>query len=226
MGERVLVSGGSGGIGSALVRRLAGSGYVPIIGFARGALAAEALATETKGVALPLDLAEPAAIDAAVNLLAENAAPLAGVVLAASPPPVIAPLFKIAEEEMARQWTVNVDGPRRLLGGIVRRCLRARKRGWVVGVLSHAMGVDEPAAKLMASYIIAKHGLQGLLKAVEVEYPWLRVLTVNPSYTETKMLKAFDERFLDQMRARAPSGRFSTPEEVAGDIMARIKAAD
>ena len=225
MGERVLVSGGSGGIGSALARRLAASGYVPIIGYARGSLAAGALAAETKGMALPLDLTEPAAIDAAVDRLAEGATPLAGVVLAASPPPVIEPLFKIAEEEMARQWTVNVNGPRRLLGGVVRRCLRARKRGWVVGVLSRAMGVNEPAAKSMGSYVIAKYGLLGLLKAVEAEYPWLRVLTVNPGYTETAMLEAFDERFLDQMRARAPSGRFSTPEEVAGDIMARIEAA-
>jgi 3-oxoacyl-[acyl-carrier protein] reductase len=226
MGERVLVSGGSGGIGSALVRRLAASGYVPVIGFARNSLAAGALAAETKGVALPLDLTEPATIDAAVHRLAEESEPLAGVVLAASPPPVIEPLFKIAEDEMARQWTVNVDGPRRLLGGIVRRCLRARKRGWVVGVLSRAMGIDEPAAKSMGSYVIAKHGLQGLLKAVEAEYPWLRVLTVSPDYTETEMLKAFDERFLDQMRERAPRGRFSTPEEVADDIMARIEEAD
>ena len=225
MSESVLVSGGSGGIGSALARQLAKAGYRPIVTFATNRPGAESVARETGGVALPMNLTEPTAIDGAVETLAADTEALAGVVLAASPPPPVLPLFKIDDEEMARQWTVNVDGPRRLLGGVVRRCMRERKRGWIVGVLSQAMGLEGPAAKHMGSYVTAKFGLLGLLKAVEAEYPWLGVITVSPGYTETDMLKCFDPRFLDQMRARQRGGRFTTAEEVAADIMVRISEA-
>ncbi len=225
MNETVLVSGGSGGIGSALARQLAKAGYRPVVGFATNRPGAESVARVTEGAALPLNLTDTTAIDGAIETLAAEKEVLAGVVLAASPPPPVRPLFKIDDEEMARQWTVNVDGPRRLLSGVVRRCMRKRKRGWIVGILSQAMGLEGSAAKHMGSYVIAKFGLLGLLRAVEAEYPWLRVITVSPGYTETDMLKCFDPRFLDQMRARQRGGKFTTADEVAADIMARISEA-
>jgi 3-oxoacyl-[acyl-carrier protein] reductase len=48
------------------------------------------------------------------------------------------------------------------------------------------------------------------------DYPWLQVRAVKPGYTETRMLEAFDERFLNMQREKAP---FSTPESVASLII-------
>ena len=48
------------------------------------------------------------------------------------------------------------------------------------------------------------------------DYPWLRVRAVRPGYTDTPMLAAFDERFLDLQREKAP---FSTPQDVAALIL-------
>jgi 3-oxoacyl-[acyl-carrier protein] reductase len=72
------------------------------------------------------------------------------------------------------------------------------------------------AASGMGSYVIAKFGLAGVLAAAAADYPWLRVRSVSPGYTETPMLAAFDERFLAMQRERAP---FETPEEVASIIV-------
>lgn len=231
-GEAFLVSGG---IGGALCLRLAAAGYRPVVGFARSRAAAEAVADRCGGWALPLDLTDPASIDAAVDRLAAGTpdpavlhladperagSQLAGVVLAGSPPPVLGPIGRITEADMTAQWQVNVLGPQRLLAGLVRQIFRKKRRGTVVGVLSEAMGQgDRPAMASMGAYVIAKHGLAGLLALAAAEYPWLRVTTVSPGFTETGMLRVFDERFLDQMRQRAP---FRQPDEVAAEIMARI----
>ncbi len=48
----------------------------------------------------------------------------------------------------------------------------------------------------MGAYVIAKHGMAGVLAMLAADYPWLRVRAVKPGYTETRMLDAFDERFL------------------------------
>ena len=74
----------------------------------------------------------------------------------------------------------------------------------------------EGAASGMGAYVIAKHGMAGVLAMLAADYPWLRVRVVRPGYTETRMLEAFDERFLAMQREKAP---FQTPEQVASLIV-------
>ncbi|HEY9065595.1 MAG TPA: SDR family oxidoreductase [Burkholderiaceae bacterium] len=216
---RFLVSGGSGGIGAAVCAQLAERGYVPVAGYHRNAAAADAVAQRCGGIALALDLQDEASIAAAVEQL-EAGPPLAGVVLAGSPPLALAPFGKIEASDMQQQWQVNVIGPQRLLAELVRRCFRKRKQGAVVGVLTAAMGSGangiEGAASGMGAYVIAKHGLAGVLAMLAADYPWLRVRAVKPGYTETRMLDAFDERFLAMQREKAP---FQTPAQVASTIV-------
>lgn len=223
MTECVLVTGGSGGIGSALCRQFAKVGYRPLIGYRSGQKTAAALAEETGGVPCALDLTSTESIDAAVNTIANETDRLAGIVLAASPPPAIAPIFRLPDDEIDRQFSVNVVGSHALLAGAIRRLMRPHKQGWIVGLLSAAMGTDSVAAKSMGGYIIAKYGLMGLLKAIDAEYAWLDVYTASPGYTDTPMLEVFDSRFLDQMRAASDRGDFASPEEVAAGIISQIR---
>jgi NAD(P)-dependent dehydrogenase (short-subunit alcohol dehydrogenase family) len=215
-----LLSGGSGGIGAAVATQLAERGFRPVIGYGRNAEAATAIAQKTGGIALPLDLTAPASIEAAVAQLAAQEDELAGVLLAGSPPPGLYPYGKIPAEEMALQWQVNVVGPQRLTAGLVRNCFRKQKRGTVIGVLTKAMGENgQGASSGMGAYVIAKYGLSGVLAALAAEFPWLKVRSVSPGYTETAMLTAFDPRFLDLQREKAP---FQTAEQVAAAILAEI----
>lgn len=216
-----LVSGGAGGIGAALCSELAAAGYKPIVGYNRGQGAAEVVAQRSGGVSLKLDLSSDASIDAALVSLAELPR-LSGVVLGASPPLAPGPFSKITPEQMQQQWQVNVMGPQRLLSGLVKGCFRKHKQGNVVGILTQAMGDEHtPASAGLGAYVIAKHGLAGLLKLLQAEYPWLRVSTVKPGYTDTPMLDAFDPRFLEMQRAKAP---FSTPSQVASQILSEIRS--
>jgi NAD(P)-dependent dehydrogenase (short-subunit alcohol dehydrogenase family) len=215
-----LVSGGSGGIGAAVCDALAARGFVPVVGYHRHAAGAEAVARRTAGLSLALDLIDEASIQQAVARL-EALPRLAGVVLAGSPPLSLVPFGKISPDEMQQQWQVNVLGPQRLLAELVRRCFRKHKQGAVVGVLTRAMGGGsdggiDGAASGMGAYVIAKHGMAGLLATLAADYPWLRVRAVKPGYTETRMLEAFDERFLASQREKAP---FQTPEQVASLIV-------
>jgi 3-oxoacyl-[acyl-carrier protein] reductase len=214
-----LVSGGSGGIGAAVCDLLATRGFTPVVGYHRRDAVAKVVAQRSGGVSLALDLSEESSILAAATQL-EALPRLAGVVLAGSPPLSLVPFGKITADEMRLQWQVNVLGPQRLLAELVRRCFRRHKQGAVVGVLTRAMdgstsGIDG-AASGMGAYVIAKHGMAGVLAVLAADIPWLRVRAVKPGYTETGMLSAFDERFLAMQREKAP---FQTPEQVASLIV-------
>ncbi len=222
MPRPVLVSGGSGGIGGALCRLLAKASYHPIVGFAKSRAAAEAVNADCDGTLLPLDLSDTASIDAAVAELERGTPELAGVVLAGSPAPQIGPLARVAETDMAAQWQVNVAGPQRLLAALIPKYFKRDRGGFIIGVLTRAMG--EPgrmATAGMGAYTVAKYGLAGVLAVVAADYPWLRVGSVSPGFTETAMLNAFEPRFIELMRTRVP---FQKPEEVAAEILALIIA--
>lgn len=218
--EHVLVTGGSGGIGAATCVALADAGFTPVVGFHRNRVAAREIAQRCGGYALELDLESETSVDAAVRSLEEGGAAVVGLVNAASPRPALVPFTKVPAEQMAAQWRANVEGPRRLLAGLIKRCFLKNRRGTIVGVLTAAMGRDGTATiGNMSAYVIAKYGQAGVLAAVAGEYPWLKVRSVSPSYTETPMLEAFDERFLAPLREQK---RFNTPAEIAASIMEQL----
>ena len=218
--ERILVTGATGGIGAAVCAELAARGLTPIVGYHRHADRASAMAAALGSDAVALDMTRPEQISSACEQLAAHADSVAGVVLAASPPPILAPFGTITADDMVHQWQVNVLGPQQLLAGLVRHCFRPQKRGSVLGVLTTAMGEGiGTAAPNMGAYVIAKYGLAGLLAAVAADYPWLRVHRYSPGFTETPMLEAFDPRYLEQQRRHH---RFETPEQVAAKIVSLL----
>ncbi|MDB5799937.1 MAG: hypothetical protein JWL63_876 [Rhodocyclales bacterium] len=228
--KRFLVSGGSGGIGAAVCHELATRGFCPIVGYRSNQFAAHDIAERNDGIAQHLDLTSGTSIMDAVDHIealtasdANDGGALAGVILCGSPPLALAPFGKITTEDLQLQLQVNVIGPQLLLAELVRRCFRKNKEGIVVGVLTQAMGQNKDAthhghgvASGMGAYVIAKYGMAGLLELLAADYPWLRVRSVKPGYTETPMLQAFDERFLALQREKQ---EFLTPQQVASLIV-------
>lgn len=212
----VVVTGGTGGIGSALCRLLPASGLAPIVCYRKNRERAEALAHECGGLALELDLASDESIAQALGQLSEKPSGdgnISGVVLAASPPPDLSPFGKLTPGMLLHQFRINVAGPQMLLAGLIKTHFRKNKSGTVVGILSEAMGGEnQPPATGMGAYVIAKNALRGMLSVCAAEYPWLRVRTVSPGFTRTSMLDVFDERYLEQMQAIKP---FASAEDVA-----------
>lgn len=219
-GDKIFVSGGSGGIGKAICRQLTEHDLVPIIGYHQNRGEAEQLAHELRGSAVPVNFANISGSSQTTPPLDWSGADLGGIILAASPPPQIAPFRKITIDEARLQYEVNVVGHLRLCQHLIDHVMKPNRRGVIVGILSEAMGDEkQKAAQHMGAYIVAKYGLLGLLRVLDAEYSWLRIETISPGYTETKMLDAFEPRFLEMMRAKQSNLRFDSPEDIARRIV-------
>ena len=219
----ILVTGGAGGIGSATCKLLLTIGITPIIGFNTNKSQAIDLAAELGGFALKIDMNSQESITQAVQSLTHELAEggsLVGVILGASPPPDLLPFLGLTPRHLQHQFQVNVMGAQFLLSCLIKQFFRRTKSGTVVGILSQAIGVENQAPVTgMGAYIIAKTALKSMLSVCAAEYPWLKVRTVSPGFTDTEMLNVFDSRYLEMMRSRE---NFSTPEMVAEMIIKEI----
>jgi len=219
----VLVTGGSGGIGSAVCRLLPTIGITPIVGFKTNAIQANILAKELNGFSVNIDMSKNSSIERAIQVIFEGiklSDSLVGVVLGASPPPELEPFTHISSNHLSHQFRVNVVGSQLLLKCLIKYFFRKKKTGIVIGILSKAIGSDgQPPATGMGAYVVAKVALGGLLSICSAEYPWLKVRTVNPGFTKTPMLDVFDPRYLELIHAE---NKITTPEEVAQLIIEKI----
>jgi len=212
-GRVALVTGGSGGIGRALVRRLAAAGCHVAVSYAGGAEAAgqavsEATSLGVRAVALQADLADPgAARDLAVRATAalgpiDVLVPNAGV-------SVRTDLAGVDLDLWQRSLAVNLTAPFLLAQQLVPDMAR-RGFGRVLFVSSVAAftgGVVGP------HYAASKAGLHGLVYWLAATYAahGVAVNAIAPALvTGTAMMPANPED-----AARIPVGRFGTTDETA-----------
>lgn len=165
----------SAGLGAEVCRQLAERNYSPIIGYRRaGDEHAQTLASETGGYPVQLELSAPESIVSAVEEIAARKSGITGIILAASPPPMLVPITRVAGSVLLSYFQVNVIGHQFLLACMLKSFLRSQKSGRILVVLSEAMGeATERPMPLMGSYNISKWGLKGLLWQFASEHNWL-----------------------------------------------------
>jgi NAD(P)-dependent dehydrogenase (short-subunit alcohol dehydrogenase family) len=210
----ILVLGASGGIGSALARRLSAAGAALVLG-GRDAARLEALAGETGGTPFVLDATKPAEVEAAAAKAVEVHGRLDGLASC-----VGSILLKPAHLTSEEEWDAVVSTNLRSAYAAVRAAARATTAGGSVVLLSSA------AARLgLANHeaiAAAKAGVIGLTLSAAATYApkGLRVNAVAPGLVRTPMTARItgSETALKASTALHALGRVGEPEDVASAI--------
>lgn len=181
-----VISGGGSGIGREIALELARRGYALAVLGRRPAPLAETLALAgvppDRGLAIPCDVTDPAAVEAACRTVGERLGPVEVVVPAAGVA-VVKPLPEIAPAEFAETLAVNVTGTFLLLRELLP-ALRAAGKGWIFLLLSVAARRGFPG---WTAYCASKWGLAGLAAALREELAGsgVRLTALYPGATDT-----------------------------------------
>ncbi len=211
-----LVTGGSKGLGRAMALGLAQDGWDIWLNYRSDAAGAAAVAAEIEALGrdcrlLPFDVADQAAVQAALEPLLAETTPGAVISNAGFARDGLLALMD------AQAWksvlAVHLDGFFNVVRCVLPRMLRARK-GRIVAIASTAGQTGSPG---QTNYSAAKAGLLGAVRSLAAEVARRNVLVnaVAPGFIATDMTAHLPE---PELAARIPLGRFGTPEEVAAAV--------
>jgi NAD(P)-dependent dehydrogenase (short-subunit alcohol dehydrogenase family) len=217
-GKTVIVTGGTMGIGEAIVRRCVEEG-AQVVMVARNAARGEALAASLGDRVrfLAGDVTDPATADAAVQ-----AADGVDVLVNNAAIDHTADLLEATGEDVRRVFETNVFGALWMLQAVAR-AMKARGGGSIVNVSSRLASIGVPT---MAVYSAAKGALLALTRtaAIELAPHGIRVNAVAPGFTATPLYDAWlaeqddPEAAAAQAASAIPQGRVGTPEDVAAAV--------
>lgn len=226
-GKTALVTGGTRGIGAAIVRRLAGEGAQVVFSYAASDLAAGRLAAEVassggEATAVRADVADSAGVasmfafcDAAfgaapnLDILVNNA----GIGSDGQD----ASLQSGSEELFERMMAVNAKGPYLVTQAALPRL---RDGGRIVNIGSIS---GKAAQAFAAGYAMSKRALQSLTfsTAVAVGKRGITCNLIAPGAVDTEFIAALRARpgFDEGTASRTPMGRIGRPDDIAGAVL-------
>lgn len=210
MTDVTVVTGGAGGIGTAIVRRLAGSGRTVVAADLEPALAAADLGDPPDVVLQPLDVTSPPSIDEGIAAAAALGR-LTGVVNCAG---------VLRETRAETMSDADIDLSLAVnLAGAIRVCraavLHLADGAAIVNVTSIAAASG--SAPAVSVYSATKAGLEGFTRATAVELGrrGIRVNAVAPGFVNAPMAAGMRERGDERLARIVPLRRIGEPEEIA-----------
>ena len=207
-GKTALVTGGSRGIGAAVVRELARAGATVVVGYRSGAEEAAAIASEIGGRAVQADVSnvedakrlveEAGELDVLVN----NAGITRDGVLA-----------RMTDDDWRSVLETNLSSVFYTCRAVSRGMMK--RRGGSIVNLSSIVGLHGNWGQ--SNYAASKGGIIAFTKSLaqELGSRGVRANVVAPGYIKTQLTDAIPEEAQQQMLGLTPLGRFGEPEDVA-----------
>jgi 3-oxoacyl-[acyl-carrier protein] reductase len=225
-GKTALVTGGSRGIGAAIVRRLAADGAVVTFTYASSEAAADEVVAEVKAaggaaIAVRTDQADLSAIDGLFDRAAEPTGTL-DIFVCNAAQAMVKPIADVTVEDYDELFATNVKGPY----FAIQRAGRVLPDGGRIIALS-TLNTVVPGPRI-SLYAASKAALEQFVKIAAREYGprAITVNTVSPGATDTDMFHDHNPpEAEDKLVGITALGRMGKPAEVA-DVVAFLAGPD
>ena len=215
--EHVLITGGSRGIGAAAVRAFSAEGFEVSFFYAKNHAAAQAVSAETGARAICCDVADAAAVRAAVAKL-----PPVDILINNAGICHYGLISQISEAQWQRLFAVNVHGIYHCVNAVVPAMLQ-KQSGCILNVASMW---GQVGASCEVAYSATKGAVIALTKALAQELgpSHIRVNCVSPGVILTDMCASVGEETLRDLAEQTPLGKNGSPDEIAEALLYLARA--
>jgi len=217
-GKTALITGATGGIGSAIARALHSQGAEVILsGTRQGALNELAHELSDRAHSIAADLSDKSSIDSLIKQISDISTD--GVDIVINNAGIVRDnlLVRMKDEEWNQVLDINLFAGYKLIQGLMRGMMK-RRWGRIIGISSVVGATGNPG---QANYAAAKAGMIGFSKALAQEVA-TRGITVNviaPGMIQTAMTDDLNEDQSARLLSTIPLGRLGSPEEIAASVI-------
>ena len=212
-GMTALVTGASGGLGSAIAKALAAQGArLAVSGSNVEKLNAFRVSLGGDHVALPCNLSDGAAVDELVPQAVEALGGKLDILVNNAGVTRDNLLMRMKDEEFEEVIRINLEAAFRLMRAAARPMMKARF-GRIISITSVVGVTGNPG---QANYVASKAALIGMTKSVAQELA-SRVITVNaiaPGFMASAMTDALNDQQREGILSRIPLGAMGSGDDI------------
>jgi 2-dehydro-3-deoxy-L-rhamnonate dehydrogenase (NAD+) len=213
--DRMVITGGAGGIGLAIARMSAKRGTAVAL-WDLPSRAKEAAATIPGAIGIDVDITDAESVDRAT---ARTVKALGGISILVNSAGITGPNAAVVDYSFAdwkRVLAINLDGTFLCCRSIVP-VMKQAGYGRIVNISSIAGKEGNPNA---AAYSASKAGVIALTKSLGKELidVDIRVNCITPAMIETDLLAQMTPEFIAFAKAKIPMGRLGRAEEIAAMV--------
>jgi 3-oxoacyl-[acyl-carrier protein] reductase len=222
-----VVTGGAGGLGSAICTKLASEGMRVVVGYHHSADAANQLVSALAGAghsARPAPVTDTAALTALAAAIAHDYGGCDVLVNCAGITRFVphADLDSLDDPLIDAILATNVRGAFAAVRAFRPLLDKSSLPGGAV-VVNISSTAAEIAMGSNIMYCASKAALDNMTKSLaRALAPRIRVVSVSPGFVDTNFVKSLDQAWRDEQASRAPLGRLATPQDVAAAVAAVI----
>ncbi|MFT4046773.1 MAG: SDR family oxidoreductase [Solimonas sp.] len=225
MPEVALVTGGAGGLGTAICRGLAAAGFAVAVGYRGSKAQAEQLAATLPGsghLAIRAPVTDSAALRQTADEIVRHCGRCDVLVNCAGTTRFVphADLDALDDALIDDILATNVRGPVAAARALLPLLKASPRRGGGVIVNISSIAARTAMGSNLA-YCASKAALDNLtMSMARALAPRVRVVAVAPGLVDTDFVQSLDVTWRDEQAARTPLGRLAEPTEVAAAVLA------
>jgi acetoacetyl-CoA reductase len=211
-----LVTGGTGGIGTAICQKLADEGYQVIALSSNEAKAKQwTLEQEKLGYSIQARALNVADFDACTRTILDIEESVGAITVLINAAGITrdATLKRMSPQKWQDVIDINLTGTFNMCRNIIEFML-ARQYGRIINISSIN---GEKGQFGQVNYAASKAGIHGITMSLaqEVASKGITVNTISPGYIATEMVMAVEESIRNKIIAQIPVGRLGKPSEIA-----------
>ena len=218
--KTVIVTGGSRGIGAAIVKDLANYGYNVILDYNKSEEAAKKIQKELKENGINIetfkaDVSKREEVKELVKFTLDKFKNI-DVLINNAGIDQIKPFTDITDEDWNRMMQVNLNSVFYCTQEVLENMIH-NKKGCIINI-SSIWGQE--GASCEVHYSSSKAAIDGLTKALAKELgpSNIRVNSIAPGIVDTDMNKSISREALEELEKEIPLGRIAKPEEIAKSV--------